>query len=47
MKLPHDKLTVEQVVLTSQLATKVLNKDGSAGTFDTGSTAVMVPQLGE
>ncbi|KZP33775.1 hypothetical protein FIBSPDRAFT_942900 [Athelia psychrophila] len=37
------KLTV---VATSQLATKVLNSDGSAGTFDTGSTAVMVPQLG-
>jgi len=34
------------VVTTSQLATKVLNSDGSAGNFDTGSTAVMVPQLG-
>ncbi|KAF7975370.1 hypothetical protein HWV62_9699 [Athelia sp. TMB] len=34
------------VVATSQLATKVLNADGSAGTFDTGATAVMVPQLG-
>ncbi|KIM71578.1 hypothetical protein PILCRDRAFT_82638 [Piloderma croceum F 1598] len=34
------------VVTTSQLATKVLNSDGTTGNFDTGSTAIMVPQLG-
>jgi len=34
------------VVTTSQLATKLLNPDGSPGNFETGSTAVMVPQLG-
>ncbi|TFK38040.1 P-loop containing nucleoside triphosphate hydrolase protein [Crucibulum laeve] len=34
------------VVTTSQLATKVLNADGSPGTFDTGGIGVMVPQLG-
>jgi hypothetical protein len=35
-----------QVVITSQMATKLLNPDGSNGTFDTSSKAVMVPQLG-
>ncbi|KAI0934991.1 hypothetical protein AcV7_003910 [Taiwanofungus camphoratus] len=34
------------VVITSQLANKLLNPDGSAATFDTGSRAVMMPQLG-
>jgi hypothetical protein len=31
---------------TSQLATKMINSDGSPGTFDTGALGVMVPQLG-
>ncbi|KAJ7108706.1 hypothetical protein C8R44DRAFT_803399 [Mycena epipterygia] len=34
------------VVVTSQLATKLLAADGSPATFDTGARAVMVPQLG-
>jgi len=34
------------VVITSQLATKLLNADGSAANYDTGSKAIMVPQLG-
>ncbi|GBE83784.1 DNA repair and recombination protein [Sparassis crispa] len=34
------------IVITSQLATKMLNPDGSAANFDTGSRAVIVPQLG-
>ncbi|KIJ62172.1 hypothetical protein HYDPIDRAFT_95048 [Hydnomerulius pinastri MD-312] len=34
------------IIATSQMATKMLNLDGSAATFDTGARAVMVPQLG-
>ncbi|OBZ67447.1 DNA repair and recombination protein RadA [Grifola frondosa] len=34
------------VVITSHLATKMLKPDGSAGNFDTGSKAVMTPNLG-
>ncbi|GLB42340.1 putative strand invasion [Lyophyllum shimeji] len=34
------------VVTTSQLSTKILNADGSSGSFDTGAKGVMVPQLG-
>ncbi|KAJ7461710.1 P-loop containing nucleoside triphosphate hydrolase protein [Mycena galericulata] len=34
------------VVVTSQLATKLLAADGSPATFDTGARAVMVPALG-
>ncbi|KZT71934.1 hypothetical protein DAEQUDRAFT_706170 [Daedalea quercina L-15889] len=37
------KLTV---VITSQLATKLLKPDGSAANFETGSRAIMVPALG-
>ncbi|KAJ7100017.1 P-loop containing nucleoside triphosphate hydrolase protein [Mycena belliarum] len=33
------------IVVTSQLATKMLGPDGSPATFDTGTRAVMVPQL--
>lgn len=33
------------VVITSQLATKFLKTDGSAANYDTGSKAVMVPQI--
>ncbi|KAJ7649315.1 hypothetical protein B0H17DRAFT_1270772 [Mycena rosella] len=33
------------VVVTTQLATKLLAADGSPATFDTGARAVMVPQL--
>ncbi|KAJ7204844.1 P-loop containing nucleoside triphosphate hydrolase protein [Mycena pura] len=33
------------VVVTSQMATKLLAADGSPATFDTGARAVMVPQL--
>ncbi|KAK7020656.1 hypothetical protein VNI00_017694, partial [Paramarasmius palmivorus] len=32
-------------VITSQLATKLLNADGSPGNFDTGATGVLVPHL--
>lgn len=35
-----------KVVTTSQLSTKILNADGSPGSFDTGAKGVMVPQLG-
>ena len=34
-------------MITSQLSTKLLKADGTAGDFDTGSRAVLVPQLGE
>jgi len=34
------------IVVTSQMATKMLSADGSAATFDTGARAVMMPQLG-
>jgi RAD51-like protein 2 len=34
------------VVITSQLATKFVNSDGSAGNFDTGSRVILVPALG-
>ncbi|EIM88840.1 uncharacterized protein STEHIDRAFT_145678 [Stereum hirsutum FP-91666 SS1] len=34
------------VVITMQLSTKLLNRDGTPGNFDTGSRAVLVPQLG-
>ncbi|KAF9269692.1 hypothetical protein L218DRAFT_953316 [Marasmius fiardii PR-910] len=34
------------VVITSQLATKLFNPDGSPGNFDTGAKGVLVPQLG-
>ena len=37
----------EQVVITNQLATKLLTPDGSPASFDTGSRAVLVPQLGK
>jgi len=33
------------IVVTSQMATKMLAADGSAATFDTGTKAVMMPQL--
>jgi RAD51-like protein 2 len=36
----------EQIVLTSTLATKLVNADGTLGNFDTGASAVMVPALG-
>ncbi|KAJ7269634.1 P-loop containing nucleoside triphosphate hydrolase protein [Mycena rebaudengoi] len=34
------------IVVTSQMATKLLGADGSPANFDTGARAVMVPQLG-
>ena len=37
----------EQIVVTTQLATKLLNPDGSPASFDSGSRAVLVPQLGK
>ena len=37
----------EQVVITNQMATKLLTPDGSPASFDTGSRAVLVPQLGK
>ncbi|KAG5727214.1 hypothetical protein E4T56_gene1410 [Termitomyces sp. T112] len=37
------KLTI---VTTSQLSTKILNADGSTGSFDTGAKGILVPQLG-
>ncbi|EIN08571.1 hypothetical protein PUNSTDRAFT_144104, partial [Punctularia strigosozonata HHB-11173 SS5] len=36
------KLTV---LITTQMATKLINADGSAGTFDTGTRAIMFPAL--
>jgi RAD51-like protein 2 len=36
----------EQILLTSTLATKLVNADGTLGNFDTGASAVMVPALG-
>ncbi|KXN80588.1 hypothetical protein AN958_10409 [Leucoagaricus sp. SymC.cos] len=35
-----------QVVITSQMATKMVKEDGSRGTFDEGAKGMMVPQLG-
>ena len=46
-RCPHCRACVEQVVITTQLATKLVNADGSPANFDTGVRAVMVPQLGE
>ena len=37
----------DQIVITTQLATKLLNPDGSPASFDSGSRAVLVPQLGK
>ncbi|KAG9309593.1 hypothetical protein JVU11DRAFT_10574 [Chiua virens] len=34
------------IVVTSQMATKMLSPDGSAATFDNGAKAIMMPQLG-
>ncbi|KAF9475137.1 hypothetical protein BDN70DRAFT_841370 [Pholiota conissans] len=34
------------IVTTSQLSTRVVNADGTAGTFDTGGEAIMLPSLG-
>lgn len=34
------------VIVTSQMATKMLHPDGSPATFDSGTKAVMVPRLG-
>jgi len=33
-------------VTTCQLATKMVNADGTSGTFDTGARGIMMPQLG-
>ena len=35
------------IVLTSQLSTKMVKADGSAGSFDTGARAIMTPTLGK
>ena len=35
------------IVLTSQLSTKMVKADGSAGNFDTGARAFMTPSLGK
>jgi len=34
------------VVVTTQLATKFLNPDGTPANYDSGSRAILVPQLG-
>jgi len=34
------------IVLTSQLSTKMVKADGSAGSFDNGARAIMTPSLG-
>uniref|UniRef100_A0A0W0FNQ7 RecA family profile 1 domain-containing protein n=1 Tax=Moniliophthora roreri TaxID=221103 RepID=A0A0W0FNQ7_MONRR len=34
------------VIITSQVATKLFNADGTPGNFETGATGVLVPQLG-
>jgi hypothetical protein len=40
---PHSR----QIIITSQMSTKLLNADGSPGNFETGAKAAMVPQLGK
>ncbi|KAH9994681.1 hypothetical protein BJV77DRAFT_295796 [Russula vinacea] len=35
------------IVITTQLATKLLNPDGTPASFDSGSRAVLVPLLGD
>ncbi|TFY65762.1 hypothetical protein EVG20_g5335 [Dentipellis fragilis] len=35
-----------QILTTTQLSTKILNRDGTSANFDTGSRAVLVPHLG-
>ena len=37
----------KQVVITTQLSTKFLNPDGTPASYDSGSRAILVPQLGE
>ena len=37
----------DQVVVTTQLATKFLNPDGTPANYDSGSRAILVPQLGK
>jgi hypothetical protein len=37
----------EQVVVTTQLATKFLSPDGTPANYDSGSRAILVPQLGK
>ena len=46
--LRHERLRVRdvQIVTTSQMATKMVNPDGSSGSFDSGAKGIMVPQLG-
>ena len=39
-------INCQQVVVTTQLATKLVKEDGSAGNFETGSKAILVPQPG-
>ncbi|KAJ7599049.1 P-loop containing nucleoside triphosphate hydrolase protein [Mycena floridula] len=34
------------VIITSQMATRILKEDGSTGSFDSGARGVLVPQLG-
>ena len=36
-----------QVVVTTQMATKLLSAEGKRVNFDTGEKAVLMPQLGE
>lgn len=45
--LPSMRFNGLQIVITSQLATKMVNPDGSPGTFDSGVVGIMVPQLGQ
>jgi hypothetical protein len=43
----HAYTNEEQVVVTTQLATKFLNPDGTPANYDSGSRAILVPQLGK
>ncbi|KDR79965.1 hypothetical protein GALMADRAFT_62743 [Galerina marginata CBS 339.88] len=44
--LPAFLISHSKVVTTSQLAVKMVNADGSPGTFDSGGRGTMLPQLG-
>ena len=36
-----------QIIVTNQLATKLLTADNKPANFDTGDRAILMPQLGE
>ncbi|EPQ52080.1 hypothetical protein GLOTRDRAFT_18820, partial [Gloeophyllum trabeum ATCC 11539] len=42
----NSNLPVLQVVITTQLATKLIKQDGTSGNFDNGARGIMMPSLG-